>query len=141
MTDLRAEIVSQWNSGLTYRQIAELLGEDIPKVRNELRRAREEGAPMRSGEVKPVFKRFIFEASPIDGIKLEDIAHDGCRHVHGGAGLGLRLCGEPATKTGVTHLCDKHKFSYVRSDYRDVTHKKAQKHAKAQARVQSWREQ
>jgi len=49
-----------------------------------------------------------------EGVYLLDLDHAGCRHVHGGQGLGLKLCGKPGKMTGLTYLCSSHLKSYSR---------------------------
>ena len=48
------------------------------------------------------------------GVTILDLPHNGCRHVHGGSGNGLKLCGRQATKDGLTYLYFEHKGSYGR---------------------------
>lgn len=46
------------------------------------------------------------------GVYVLELPRNGCRHIHGGSGAGLKLCGRPSLKTGITYLCEDHRQSY-----------------------------
>lgn len=54
---------------------------------------------------------------PPEGVHLQDLPHTGCRHLFGGTGTGLKFCGIPSEKRGITYLCGSHARSYVRADF------------------------
>lgn len=64
-------------------------------------------------------KKIICESieGPDIGVHLTDLPHDGCRHIYGGLGTGLKFCGVPTTKKGITFVCDRHRSSYVREKF------------------------
>jgi hypothetical protein len=48
------------------------------------------------------------------GVTIAEMPHDGCRHVYGGSGLGLKMCGAKSDRRGITYKCQQHRNSYVR---------------------------
>lgn len=56
------------------------------------------------------------EGPPV-GVHLVDLPADGCRHVYGGVGTGIKFCGIPTTRKGITYVCEIHRYSYVREKF------------------------
>lgn len=54
---------------------------------------------------------------PPEGVHLVDLPANGCRHIHGGLGTGLKFCGIPTTRKGITYVCEAHRTSYVREKF------------------------
>lgn len=48
------------------------------------------------------------------GVTIMDMPYNGCRHVYGGSGLGLKMCGAPTDHKGITYKCQQHRGSYTR---------------------------
>lgn len=120
-------VVRRWNAGESYRRIGRDMNIPWQHIQRAIYAARKQGIKLRDPSdfalsvreaEKTMDIAIVDEGVPDKGIPVWEMPATGCRHVHGGTGVNLRMCGRPSERGPLTYLCEEHKKSYARKHYK-----------------------